>query len=56
MTDSPEVIDKTALVEWIKDAMDAMGRPSAFSYQVGIYHGMQRVLKQIEAGKFDVGR
>jgi len=47
-------IDKTALCEWIKEWMDAMGTPPAFSYQVGIYHGMQRVLKQVEAGKFDV--
>ncbi|MNJ78653.1 hypothetical protein D3C77_764570 [compost metagenome] len=55
MADNPEVLDKAALVEWIKEWMDAIGTPPAFSYQVGIYHGMQRVLEQIEAGKFDLG-
>lgn len=47
-------IDKKALTEWIRSAMDAMGTPPAYSYRVGIYHGMEKVLKQVEAGKFDV--
>lgn len=41
------------LIEWIKSEMEAMGAPPAYSYQVGIYHGMERVLKKIENGEVD---
>lgn len=36
------------LVDWIKTEMDSLGTPSAYSYKIGIYHGLQKVLKKIE--------
>ncbi|WP_199925377.1 hypothetical protein [Paenibacillus bouchesdurhonensis] len=42
------------LAEWIRNEMKSMGTPPAYSYQVGIYHGMEKVLKQIENGEFDL--
>lgn len=43
----------TNISEWIRSEMEAMGTPPAFSYQVGIYHGMEKVLKKIESGEVD---
>lgn len=43
------------LADWIKAEMEAMGTPPAYSYQVGIYHGMEKVLKKIESGEFSLG-
>lgn len=48
-----ETLDKEATVKWIKETMKSMGTPPAYSYRVGIYHGMEKVLKKIESGKFD---
>jgi NTP pyrophosphatase (non-canonical NTP hydrolase) len=41
------------LIKWIQTEMDSMGKLEAYSYKVGIYHGMQKVLKEIQSGKFN---
>lgn len=48
-----ETLDKEATVKWIRSKMESMGKPPAYSYQMGKYHGMERVLNEIESGKFD---
>lgn len=42
-----------SLTEWIRSKMESMGKPPAYSYQVGVYHGMEQVLKKIESGEVD---
>lgn len=49
-----EAISKVALEEWIKSEMNAMGSLQAYSYRVGIYHGMKKVLEKIESKTFDL--
>lgn len=41
-----------SLTLWIRNKMKSMGAPPAFSYKVGIYHGMEKVLKKIESSEF----
>lgn len=50
-----ETLDKEAITEWIRSKMKALGNPPAYSYKVGIYHGLEHVLETIESGKFNVG-
>ncbi|GIO83500.1 hypothetical protein J25TS5_04320 [Paenibacillus faecis] len=54
-TGMSETLDKEALTEWIRTTMKSMGKPKAYSYRVGVYHGMKRVLEKIESGEFTVG-
>ncbi len=47
------ILDKQLLLAWIENEMESMGPLPAYSYRVGIYHGMKKVLTEIECGQFD---
>lgn len=49
---STNQVDRSLLLNWIVTEMEAMGNLEAYSYKVGIYHGMKRVLEKIKDGAF----
>lgn len=46
-------MNRQKIESWIESEMSSMGALEAYSYHVGIYHGMQIVLKKIKSGTFD---